>query len=182
MALRSRRKDVNDEQAFRLSYESEYMQTANYFWTSECSVMPICGEYRGASAFLVCSGPSFNLVDKSSLRYCYTMALNNAVKSCLPEFRPDACCIVDDAHRFLASTWLDPKIRKFVPFSIADQRMWYSVGDRWRPLVNNRGREMSVRQMPNVCFYKRNEKFVAKRYLTEDTINWGCHANVGDGS
>lgn len=188
--LKSPDADQNDENV--LSHESEWAgirQSANklpmvpFFYTSSKWNMPLVDMYRGCSAFLIASGPSFKDVDKTLLYLpgCWTMTLNNAVKS----FRGNAACMVDDPSRFVSSLWLDPKIMKFVPTSNFRKPIWDNrtlvrpdgtLDIRWAPMDN-----LIVADCPNVVGYQRNEKFQAKRYLKEDSINWGNHKKYGGG-
>lgn len=181
--------DVNDDRALRhgrgremgMVVSSEFYQPVPFFFTREKWPLQLVGAYRGASAFLVASGPSFANVDKSLLARpgVWAMTLNNAVKS----FRGQAACIVDDPSRFVASMWLDPKITKFVPADHFEKPLWDNrtlvvngkVEQRWCPL------DMKVGDCPNVIGYHRNEKFHAPRFLFEETINWGCHKQWGGG-
>ena len=122
--------DQNDENALRHGREnsmgmvvsSEYYQPVPFFYTREKWPVQLIGAYRGGTAFLVASGPSFAKVDKSLLAKpgVWVMTLNNAVKS----FRGNASCIVDDPSRFVASLWLDPKITKFVPADHFEKPIW----------------------------------------------------------
>jgi len=41
--------------------------------------------------------------------------------------------------------------------------------------------DIKVGECPNVIGFRRNEKFVAERFLWEDTINWGNHKDYGGG-
>ena len=189
MRTRSLAVDVNDEQS--ISNEGgweEKKQPINvlpmvpFFYNSSKWNVPFVDMFRGCSAFLIASGPSFNNVNKSLLSSpgCWTMTLNNAVRS----FRGDAACVVDDPSRFVSSLWLDPKIMKFVPTSHFKKPIWdnrtFSKPDgtvdvRWCPM------NVVVGECPNVIGYQRNEKFHAPRYLKEETINWGNHKKWGGG-
>jgi len=154
-----------------------------FFYTPSKWSVPLVDMYRGCSAFLIASGPSFKNVDKSLLSApgCWTMTLNNAVKS----FRGNAACMVDDPSRFVSSLWLDPKIMKFVPTSNFRKPIWDNrtfvlpdgtIQNHWNPMNN-----LIVADCPNVVGFQRNEKFHAPRYLKEDTINWGNHKKWGGG-
>jgi hypothetical protein len=107
------------------------------------------------------------------------MTLNNAHGT----FRGDSSCTVDDPTRFSMSLWLDPAIMKFAPMAHFDKPIWDNR------LVRTNGGEsqrwelskLKVRDCPNVIGYRRNEKFHAPRWLTEETINWGNHAKYGGG-
>jgi hypothetical protein len=173
-------RDDNDQKSLRhgrerdigFTFEKEFYQPMPMFFTSEGNNFPgMIGNQRGAHAFLICGGPSFGELDHSKLDNCWTMALNNSVKT----YRPDAWCCVDDPARFIKSIWLDPKIQKFVPFDHTEKKLWdnSSDPDKWGPLLKENGEEMKVRECPNMVFYRRNEKFEAKRFLWEYTFNWG---------
>src|ERR1035437_5252057 len=114
MRMTSLQKDMNDEKQIinpvkniknpGLCINSELYQDVPYFFTRESAVLNLVGIYRGGSAFLVCSGPSFATLDKSLLRTpgIWTMTTYNAVSS----FRGNASVTVDDPCRFNASLWL----------------------------------------------------------------------------
>ena len=170
--------DANDERALRHGREAhtgfrigQYLQAPPFFFTRDKHPMPVVDMYRGHPAFLIASGPSFGNIDKDRLREpgVLTMGLNNSVKS----FRPNMWTSVDDPANFIMSTWLDPKIQKFVPISHIDKTLWDS--NKWRMT------DIKVGECPNVTYYKRNERFRADQYLWEDTINWGNHTNLGGG-
>jgi hypothetical protein len=162
------------------SFENEYMQYMPFFYSAEGNVnYSLVGNFRGASAFLICGGPSFGKLDHSLLKNCFTMALNNSPKS----YRPDAWCCVDQSARFLRSIWLDPKIMKFVPFDHTEDKIWNSTRDGWGPLYTDKKQKdiVKVRDCPNVLYYRRNEKFESSRWLWEYTFNWGDHSKWGGG-
>lgn len=188
--MRSMAIDQNDDRALLhgrdanmgMVISNEFYQSVPFFFNREKWPLPLVGAYRGASAFLVASGPSFAKVDKSLLAKpgVWAMTLNNAVKS----FRGNAACIVDDPSRFVASLWLDPKITKFVPADHFEKPIWDNrtfigkdgkVEQRWCPM------SAKVGDCPMVVGYHRNEKFHAPRFLFEETINWGCHKRWGGG-
>ena len=188
--MTSLNKDRNDENALSWGrYKNmgacvagEYYQHNPFFFTREGAEVGLIGQYRGASAFIVASGPSFKDVDKHKVAQAgvWAMTLNNAVAS----FRGNAACIVDDPCRFTFSLWLDPKIQKFVPKSAFGKPLW---DNRLLTLPDGTKRQMwqpaqvKVGDCPNVIGYRRNEKFIASRFLYEDTINWGCHKKWGGG-
>ena len=149
-----------------------------FFFTREMAPVNIVGQYRGGTAFLIAGGPSFSNVRQKYLRRAgiWTMTVNNAVKS----FRGNAAIVVDDPHRFTYSMWIDPKIQKFIPTAMFEAQLWDNrltyeksgTKQLWQPT------KIKVGDCPNVVGYRRNEKFMAKRYLHEDTINWGNHENL----
>lgn len=151
----------------------KYLQPPPFFFTRDKWPEPLVDKYRGASAFLINSGPSFATLDHSKLRQpgILTMGLNNSVKS----FRPHLWTCVDNPQNFLKSTWDDPAIHKIVPISHIDKPLWDSYDGRWQAT------DYKVADCPNVTYYKRNERFKADQYLFEDTINWGNHTNMGGG-
>lgn len=131
--------------------------------------------YKGTHAFLVLSGPSSNELNlRGTLegkRGAAVMCVNNSWSL----IRPNMWTAVDDPNTFLDIGWKDPGITKFVPYGLEMKRLGLKMPDgtfRWS------GR--SVSHMPNVWFYKRNDRFNPDTYLHEDTVNWGCHQNVVD--
>ena len=188
MSVRSLAVDRNDQAKLRHGREvnegivvmnGEFSQYCPYFFTREGAPIQLVGNYRGAAAFLIAGGPSFAEMDKAPLKSVWTMTLNNSTAS----FRSNANVIVDDPARFSYSTWLDPLIQKFVPMSHFEKPMWdnrlLGEGDeasqRWEKAA------IKVGDCPNVVGYRRNEKFMARRFLQEDTINWGMHGKWGGG-
>jgi len=180
-------KDQNDISKLRygraknqgLCVMSEFYQNCPYFFNRESSVLPLVGHYRGASAFLICSGPSFATLDKNLLKTpgVWTMTTNNASTS----FRGNASVTVDDPCRFNMSLWLDPSIMKFVPSAYFEKRLWDNRflddgGQQWGLAT-----DMVLGDCANVVGYRRNEKLVPERFLYEDTINWGNHKHFGGG-
>lgn len=162
------------------SFEGEYFQYMPFFYSAEGNVdYGMVGNFRGASAFLICGGPSFGNLDHNLLKHCWTMGLNNSVKS----YRPDAWCCVDQSARFLRSIWMDPKIMKFVPFDHTEDNLWDSTVEGWGPLRKNNNKKdiIKVRECPNITYYRRNEKFEPSRFLWEYTVNWGDHSKWGGG-
>jgi len=191
MRMKSLTKDQNDINQLRYgrfrnmgaTVSSEFYQPCPFFFTRESAVLPIVGMYRGASAFLLCSGPSFATLDKNLLKTpgVWTMATNNASTS----FKANASVTVDDPCRFNASMWLNPSITKFIPCSHFEKPLWdnrlladkgqQDKGQQW--CLSN----IVVGDCPSVVGYRRNEKFVPERFLYEDTINWGDHKKWGGG-
>ena len=176
---RSLQKDVNDDKQFRYSRDrhmgvtvsTEFYQTCPMFFTREGSQLNLVGQYRGSSIFVIANGPSFAELDHSLLRQpgIITYGMNNGAKT----FRPNFWTCVDDPSRFLTSIWKDPAITKFIPMATFEKRLFDT--ETW---------EMSkvrVGECPNVIGYRRNEKFMANRFLFEDTINWGNHKKYGGG-
>lgn len=186
MRLKSITKDQNDIKTHRdqrerhmgFTLHNEYNQPLPFFYTRENNTVPFIGNMRGAHAFLIASGPSFNLVDKDKLKWCWTICMNNSVKSCMPYFRPDAWCCVDDPTRFMTSIWLDPKIMKFVPHAHSEKVIWDSRAWEIKKIED---KIIKVGDCPNMFYFHRNEKFNAHRFLYEDCINWGDHTKWGGG-
>lgn len=148
-----------------------YIQTPPLIFTRDGHSVWVGDLYRGSSAFLIASGPSFNEVDKSKLQRpgVLTMTINNAIRS----FRSDLWISVDSPTHFIKSVWLDPKVTKFVPICHREKHLFDN--EKWEDM------ETLVGDCPNVLFYRRNEKFRAEQYLFEDTVNWGNHSKDGGG-
>ena len=179
MRRRSLKNDKNDDAAFRhsrdrhmgVSISDEFYQPVPMFFTREGAHLSLIGHYRGGHAFLICNGPSFASLDRTQLNKpgIMTFGINNGPKT----YRPNFWTCVDDPVRFLKSIWLDPKITKFVPQAhfekpIFDNETWEVMKTR-------------VGECPNVIGYRRNEKFVAERFLFESSFNWGNHKDFGGG-
>jgi len=108
------------------------------------------------------------------------MTLNNAVAS----YRSNANCTVDEPSRFNYSMWLDPKIRKFIPFGSFEASLWDN-----RLLKNSEGTpnqnwcdaSLRVGDCPNVVGFRRNRDFNAESFLYENAISMGCSKTKGGG-
>lgn len=175
-------RDKGDETRFRhdrdrnigYAYEQEWHQYKPLLFNREANPdYSIVGNYRGGTAFLLGGGPSFAKLDKEPLKRCFTMSMNNSIKT----FKTDAWCCVDDPSRFILGCWFDPKIMKFAPYDAAEKPLWDSRNidgkQMWGPL------DKKVGDCPNVRYFRRNGKFHAPRWLWESTLNWGCHKNYG---
>jgi len=140
----------------------------------DCYERPVSlvNRFAGEACFLILSGPSFASLDHVPLRFCWTMAVNNAVKACMPTFRPNAWTCVDPPDKMLHTIWEDPTILKLAPSGFWLKPLWNSDTDA--PV----GR--SVGDCPNVVYYARNERFDPSRFLSEHTVNWGNHSKIAD--
>jgi len=139
----------------------------NNFFNTNCDVLPINGQYHGASCFLIMSGPSLKTLDLSKLRQpgIVTFGVNNSPCA----YRPNLWCSVDDPANFVMSIWLDPLIQKFVMYNKRDKLLWDN--EAWKQS------RYIVKDCPNVTYYKDNEHFQPDTWLNEDTINWGDHTD-----
>jgi hypothetical protein len=190
--IRSLGKEKEDHNAFRHhrsrlvghSVSNEYYQQTPFFYTRENAQINLVGNWRGASAFLICNGPSlvsgrYNL-NLLKLPGVLTFGINNGPAT----IRPNFWTCVDDPKRFLKSIWLDPTIMKFVPHAHAEKPLFDN--EKWEDLklfnpFSNKEEKVLVGQCPNMFYYHRNSKFMANRFLFEDTINWGNHKDFGGG-
>jgi len=69
---------------------------------------------------------------------------------------------------------------KFVPMAHFEKPLWdnrYLEEDGQQWALSN----IVLGDMPNLIGYRRNEKFVAERFLYEDSVNWGNHKKWGGG-
>ena len=171
-------KDVPDDQMSRWNRErhegfavGKFLYAPPMFFTQDHHSLWINDMYRGRSAFLILSGPSFKEVDKKVLKSpgILTMGVNNSPRT----FRPNLWTSVDSPDHFMRSIWLDPTIMKFVPICHAGKHIFHN--DAWKWL------KLKVGDCPNVVYFRRNEKFQSKQFLNEDTMNWGNHKKYGGG-
>jgi hypothetical protein len=128
--------------------------------------------YHGKSVFLVCGGPSLGDLDLSQLRrpgVC-TFGVNNV----WTVFRPNLWCCIDQPGNFIDTGWKDPAIIKFCPLGL-----WH-LPLHVRTPTGFRESRYSVRDMPSVFMFPRNEKFNAPSFFSERTVNWGCHKKCPD--
>ena len=185
MRKESLEKDKNDDGALRNGhmrdekelFHQEYLSNVPFFFNAWGSEIDLVGHYKGASAFLICNGPSLSSgkYDISMLKRpgVVTMGINNGPRT----IRPNLWTCVDDPKRFIKSIWLDPCIQKFVPMSFATKALFDN--ENWCDMMDENGKPYLVRNCPNMTYVRRNEKFQADRYLVEDTINWGNSAKNG---
>lgn len=141
------------------------------FFTSEDKPLLLENHFKGKTCFLVLSGPSLNSLDLGKMKQpgIITFGVNNVVKA----FRPNMWTMVDDVQNFMISTYLDPKIMKFIPLPKHSHTLFDNT--TWQESA------VKVQDCPNVVYYKRNDAFNADTYLTEDTINWGNSKDLGGG-
>lgn len=184
-------RDSNDHSALRHGREkhvgtsySKFTQPPPMLFTADGHNCYHADMYRGSVGFLIASGPSFGELLKTEVTIhgkkmsaadalkhpgCVTIGVNNSART----FRPNLWTCVDDPGNFIKSIWLDPKIAKFVPFAHADKFLFDN--ERWQDMPQK------VRDCPNMWYFRRNEKFDAEQFLTEDTFNWGNHKDFGGG-
>lgn len=159
---------------------SEFLQSPPMIFSRDGHNIWFGDMYRGKSAFLVLSGPSFQkilnghseLYNKSYIDLLkspgfITMSVNNAISS----FRTDLWVSNDKPSQFVRSVWYDPKIMKFCPWSNVEERIFNS--DEWKFTKFTPG------ECPNTWFFRRNDKFNADTFMYEDTFNWGSHKDYG---
>ena len=188
--VRSLKKETGDQNQFRHhrnrlighTVSTEFHQTIPFFFTREMCQLNLIGNYRGASAFMICNGPSLanGRYDLSLLKRpgVITYGMNNGART----VRPNFWTCVDDPKRFLKSIWLDPTITKIVPHAHSEKSIFDN--EAWKDLAveeNGKKKQVLVGQCPNVIYFHRNSKFMADRFLWEDTINWGNHKDYNGG-
>jgi hypothetical protein len=181
MRIKSLNKDKSDWNQLRnhrmehygMSVSNEFYQHVPFFFNREGCQMNLIGHYRGASAFLICNGPSIvnGKFDLSLLKRpgVITYGMNNGPRT----IRPNLWSCVDDPKRFMKSIWFDPCIMKIVPHSFAEKKLFDN--ETWQDM------DRVVGECPNVIYFHRNEKFMAERFLYEDTVNWGNSGDNGGG-
>lgn len=146
------------------------MRGTPMFFRDNGSPIDLLGSYHGQACFLVLNGPSLNTIDKDKLKLpgITTFAVNNGGHV----ITPNMWTCVDDPTRFMPSIWRNPNIMKFIPMAHFPKPTWDVKANREGPPVSDH---------PNVVGYRRNERFLASQFLTEGTINWGNHSDLGGG-
>lgn len=134
-------------------------------------VVDITDMYKDQTAFLVCNGPSFGMINKTKLNRAgiLTMGMNNG--PCKEDFRPDLWTAQDPVKKFLPSIWLDPKIMKFA-----------LIDFRYRKLFDpHTKKEMNIKlsDCPNLYFHKRHSAFHPDKWFDENKIVWGTPKATG---
>jgi hypothetical protein len=128
------------------------------------------GWLRGASVFMVCSGPSLKLLDLTKLTRpgIVTLGVNNS----WAEVKPMLWVCGDPAEKYLITRWRDPSILKFAPCT-----HFYTKHGRLRD-VDGEGRhyylDERVRDMPGVLGYPRHEYMTIANFFTAPNVMWGC--------
>ena len=132
--------------------------------------------YRGASAFIILSGPSVLDLDLSLLRRrgIITIGVNNSPAT----FRPNIWTHVDPLLKFHDAIWKDPAILKFVNRNKLDHSIRIKKPDGrfltiTRKAENGQVEPVCARDMPGVIGDCRNAYFNPETWLSEPTINWG---------
>ena len=131
------------------------------FFSSSHHSLPLAGLYTGATAFVVCGGPSATpeVVRQVEEAPGVVVALNNAVEICNPQLWVG----LDTPSRFLSRIWEDPRILKFFPLAHAHT-----------PLDSDDPHGPTPQDAPGMVFIRRNDAFDPQTWFDEDTINWGA--------
>lgn len=161
-------KNPEDSQSLRRSLGEDkeigiYFQNSPYFFTKDYHPLWLADIYRGCSAFLCLGGPSFRDIDKDKLRTpgFVTMGVNNIVS----EFIPDLWVTGDAPFRFMESIFKNPRIMKFIPHHYAEKSIYDTERERNHS-------KLVAGDCPNMCFFKRTDKFVPKHFLTQSYCAW----------
>lgn len=137
--------------------------TAPMFFNRFAASLWLQNLYAGRTLFLCLGGPSFTNIDHAQLSRpgVITLGVNNMPVT----YRPNLWCEVDSPQNFCASIWLDPRITKFCPLDHAEKKIFDNSS--WRDA------SCVVGDCPGVIFFRRNGQFDHRRFLDEDSINWG---------
>ena len=165
--------DTSFNKNFGPSLYNQYFEHFPMFFNRFGSEIDLIGQYHGASIFFICNGPSLvsGKYDLTNLKRpgVMTYGINNGART----IRPNFWTCIDDPARFLFSIWNDPCITKIVPFSFSEKSIFENK--KWKTS------DKKVQDCPNIVYFRRNEKFVANRFLNELTFNWGNHKDHGGG-
>lgn len=122
--------------------------------------------YRGAACFLLASGPSLNLADKSLLeqRGILVASVNNAG---IQNARPHLAFFVDAPGKFHPAIWLDPGVKKFIRRNQDGKQIRFPNGNGgWV----KRGTKPA--NCPQTYFFREGSGFDAPTFLTRATPSW----------
>jgi hypothetical protein len=164
---------------------SDITLPATPFLTVDGLPLHLANLYRGASgisetsAFIILSGPSvldLNLT-KLSRRGVFTIGVNNSPSLC----RVNAWTCVDRPRKFHDGIWWDPGTLKIVPVDHLNKTLHRKEGGRFHALTSRRGSKeritpsppLTVRDLPGVIGYQRNDYFNPATWLLEPSVNWG---------
>lgn len=134
----------------------------------------INGLYKGASAFLCCSGPSLLNQDLTKISGMVTLGVNNSPIALRKHggFSPNFWTMTDDVKNFCKSIYEDPKIIKFLPDGKVKHRLWDN--NAWKESKKR------VRECPGVVYYSRppglEEFFSVDTFIDDSRFCWGNHA------
>ena len=162
--------DKNDEKALR---DFTDCPSTLLLYTAEGQSVSLENWYRGRPVFLVCGGPSLGDMDLTQLKRpgIITFGVNNVWAA----YRPNLWCCVDRPGNFLDTGWKDPAILKFAPLGKVDTHLHLRRKDG-----GFKKSTYKLKNMPSVLYFRRNEKFDAEHFLTQGTVNWGCHGRCTD--
>jgi len=126
--------------------------------------------YRGASAFLVCCGPSLKSQPTKRLleRGILSMGINN-VSSVV---KTNMWICGDTPGHFCDTIFKDPSIQKFIPEGRLHER--FRVRNAKKELVS--GGKVSM--VPHVFSYPVGEYFCPATFISEKVCTWGNADNV----
>lgn len=163
--------DRGDISAHWNGIDGNWHRGCPFFFRENGQSLDLVDLYRGGSVFLLLNGPSTSLVDLSLLSVpgVFTYGVNNGAHLTRPNFW--SC--VDPPQRFMGSIWEDQTIQKIIPMSHFQKPIWDGLKDCLS--------EKRVADHSNVIGVRRNERFNARNWLRESTINWGNHGTMGGG-
>lgn len=150
-----------------LEYEPVFDRArAPILFTSNLNPAFLGDTFMGATAFLICSGPSLSKLDLLRLteRGILTCSVNNAGT----QVRTNLWVSFDDPGNFSDVIWRDPGILKMIPYARLNMKI--RTRNSANELVES---DLSAADMPNTFGYRSNSEFYASRWLTEDTVNCG---------
>jgi|GEM_PF-1871756 len=123
--------------------------------------------FRGASAFLVCGGPSLRELDLSLLnqRGIVIAAVNQAAAT---HVRPHLWFTVDAPRNFHEAIWRDPAIAKFTKRKYSNHSIRTRQGNEWKDAVG-----VWPRHLPNCWYYEHVSEWKPQEFLTSPRPTWG---------
>lgn len=135
--------------------------------------------YRGASCFIILSGPSITDLNLSMLyrRGVITLGINNSPAI----FRPNIWTYSDRPSKFHDAIWRDPAVLKSVVISPRSHMRKWPINEKlgpeqFAPAKWPNGETMYPENMPGVIGHVRNTTFTPETWLSEPSINRGNSA------
>lgn len=123
--------------------------------------------WKDCPAFVVCGGPSINLLDLNHLRDSRVMSIGvNNVAAYAPV---KAFVYSDPTEKFHSSIFLNPGVMVFAPRPKLQNQLRTKVDGKFKFATRR------VCDCPNVWGYERESRFDPSTFLTDEIAQWGSN-------